>query len=356
MIKHTSGKQLVAGLFILLNTGAHAAEPTKTRPSDADARWFEIELVVYKTKNGKNRSNESWRKDIEFKTHDKIIDFIPPVKTALNSQNKSDKNRPVTSRPTGQNLPTLLNKAQLQLKSEVKSLQRHPDYQVLAHYGWQQPVVNSKRAKYVRIAGGKDHAEQYQYNGARLNDLPSQETSSDVEASIENKPSRSLKLSPVQEAPSWVPELDGEILVYLNRYLHIRTNLYLREPGKEEIDVVDLTLMNNKSTKQNSLNGSVNKNAQLLTENTPDLKAQNVDSTDKRNAGSQFSWEINDDFLDSESEKMYIERLFNYPMKQSRRVRSGELHYFDHPLMGLLVIIRPVKLAKTAAMQDPLAP
>lgn len=31
------------------------------------------------------------------------------------------------------------------------------------------------------------------------------------------------------------------------------------------------------------------------------------------------------------------------PMQQSRRMRSGELHYIDHPRLGVLAIITPVE-------------
>jgi hypothetical protein len=32
-----------------------------------------------------------------------------------------------------------------------------------------------------------------------------------------------------------------------------------------------------------------------------------------------------------------------YMMRESRSVRSGELHYFDHPAFGMLVVLRPVE-------------
>ena len=71
---------------------------------------------------------------------------------------------------------------------------------------------------------------------------------------------------------------------------------------------------------------------------------------------SQFSWEIDDNFLESESEKMYIERLFNYPLKQSRRVKSGDLHFFDHPMMGVIIMIRPYELNEELTEQEGLLP
>ena len=33
-----------------------------------------------------------------------------------------------------------------------------------------------------------------------------------------------------------------------------------------------------------------------------------------------------------------------YSMQQSRRMRSGELHYLDHPVFGLAIKVTPYKL------------
>jgi hypothetical protein len=40
-----------------------------------------------------------------------------------------------------------------------------------------------------------------------------------------------------------------------------------------------------------------------------------------------------------------VERTVN--IKQRRRMRSNELHYIDHPLLGLLIKISPVELTKS---------
>lgn len=45
----------------------------------------------------------------------------------------------------------------------------------------------------------------------------------------------------------------------------------------------------------------------------------------------------------------YQQNNINYPMAVQRRMRSEELHYIDHPLVGILVQINPVKQAVKAA-------
>jgi hypothetical protein len=117
-----------------------------------------------------------------------------------------------------------------------------------------------------------------------------------------------------------VPEIDGAIQVYLGRYLHINTQLYLRRVELTDLDI---------SAISSSLSGS------LL-----ELTDDGVLASDK---GSGFNWSYSsDDFFETENKQSYqAEKLINYSMIQSRRVRSNEVHYFDHPLFGLIVQITP---------------
>jgi len=46
--------------------------------------------------------------------------------------------------------------------------------------------------------------------------------------------------------------------------------------------------------------------------------------------------------------------LNSYPMQQLRVIRSGEIHYLDHPMFGMLIQIRkyePPAPEKTEAVQ-----
>jgi len=327
----------------------------------------------------------------------------------------------------------LLNDEDLQLNNEVSSLNRHPDYKVLTHIAWRQPVLGKNKAPSIRIAGGQDFSLNYDYQGNKIlteeiesepgldsetdqtgsllatddnslqntsehnsidlqqNELLENETSNtqsdtqessflqtqtdsdDTAITVEND---THPLLPQIIPMLWVPELDGDIQIYLNRFLHIKTNLFIRKEGKEEIEAIDLDLYSpemlsvfstdseqfapsassgdvsqefvlsdpfasSQSNKISDENDNIF-NSQQRVDQQPLLQE---DASSQSQADQQFTWEIGDDFLETESQKMYIQRLFNYSVKQSRRVRSGELHYFDHPLVGLLIIIRPYELA-----------
>ena len=43
----------------------------------------------------------------------------------------------------------------------------------------------------------------------------------------------------------------------------------------------------------------------------------------------------------SSSSKRVLSQVI--PMKQSRRMRSKELHYIDHPMLGILVRVTPIE-------------
>ncbi|MCW8878603.1 MAG: peptidoglycan binding protein CsiV [Kangiellaceae bacterium] len=443
-------------------------------PEDEQPRWFEVEVVIFKSTSLQGLLDESWNEDAVLELPGSMVDFLQPyqivpadaalaeledksqlaqeklsksghTETLVNSDSNSattdllpnsiesnsnsvqDTLAPQTApnltlaelRLAEQEKPfVLLDKEILKLNNEVASLNRHPEYKVIGHYAWRQPVLNQKEALNIRIAGGQDFALTYNYLGEKhlshldqvldpfsdsvdfeSADSGSQPGQTDLKAVtrpqfvetdnartetyalteisseaslINNGEPSSLEQSKIdtplieQYVPSlWVPEIDGNIKVYLNRFLHVRTNLYLRRPDKKEIEAIDLNLFDNEklanltsvsgevesSTLANSLNQTDEPAKGIFTQQPPtfvddDLSTESGDSFTPSSFSEsenehQFSWEIGDDFLNTESQKMYIEKLFNYPMQQSRRVRSKELHYFDHPLFGMLIIITP---------------
>ncbi|POF58615.1 hypothetical protein CRN58_13170, partial [Vibrio vulnificus] len=103
-------------------------------------------------------------------------------------------------------------------------------------------------------------------------------------------------------------ELDGTLQVYVQHYLFIETALDLKEPSVREITLEATPLEENAEQL-----GQVDGNVQLgnLTEVTPTVTVE------------QF--------------------LKSYRMDQKRRMRSGETHYLDHPLLGMVIQVRRVE-------------
>jgi hypothetical protein len=121
------------------------------------------------------------------------------------------------------------------------------------------------------------------------------------------------------------PALQGTITLYLSRFLHLETNLWLNTdgsylPGSWRMPAPPLGPVSLETVE-----------APLL---APDL-AEVIDV-----AGYDPAWEA--------PEEPLLAALPDYPwrhavlVQQQRRMRSGEVHYIDHPLLGLVVKITPL--------------
>lgn len=193
---------------------------------------------------------------------------------------------------------------QLTLTEQVAKLETSRGIEVLTHTGWTQAVPERGNGKPVTIAGGETFVDP------------------------RNGDSRS--------------RLEGEVTVTLGRYLHVQPTLYYTPEytpefppmaGRAATAGADATTAGNPQTRPievRDLTGGVSALDRLR-----DRAAlmENAEALDDKRA------------TDFEQELPPYTRL-----EQSRRVRSGELHYIDHPEIGVLVRVTPV--AAPALLQE----
>ncbi len=107
-------------------------------------------------------------------------------------------------------------------------------------------------------------------------------------------------------------ELEGYIKIHIARYLHIKTDLWLTDTKSLTETAVD------------------NYNA----EEWPSLPARPGTSASEVKSNAAVNLQSFDNNYKS-----------TYPLatlRERRRMRSNELHYIDHPLMGVLIMITPI--------------
>ncbi|GAA5317215.1 MAG: hypothetical protein AseanaTS_24190 [Candidatus Pelagadaptatus aseana] len=126
-------------------------------------------------------------------------------------------------------------------------------------------------------------------------------------------------------------ELEGSINLSVARYLHLKTNLWFTEfennYGQESNDYPPLPPLPS------------------LTPETGEL-----DFLDQ----SESPWdriEVTASEYEKILEQPYITRRV-ITMKQKRRMRSKEIHYVDHPVIGMVIYIVPYELPETEAEDD----
>lgn len=106
-------------------------------------------------------------------------------------------------------------------------------------------------------------------------------------------------------------ELDGFITIDRGRYLHFRPDLYLNRQ------------LNN--LEQNKLMAFESPQASDTTSITNSI----------------------DEIIHSQSTELTLPDFLTVQLNQGRRMRSKEVHYIDHPLMGVLVLMLPLSKKST---------
>ena len=187
---------------------------------------------------------------------------------------------------------TLLPPSDYQLDAQAETLQAHAGFQVLLHTAWRQGDEGEARAPVFHIQAGDDYSNQFNPDGTERKQQTPSEAVDGVNGVVE------------QTVANPLYELDGTIQVYVQHYLYVQTDLDLKSPSTREV---------------------ILKDKQLQLEMSPDEQDTNVQLGHLENVSP-----------DKEVETF----LKSYRMEQKRRMRSGETHYLDHPLMGMIIQVR----------------
>lgn len=291
--------------------------------------WFEVEVYVFEHQS---QSTEQWIKPMVASPHN-AIDLISPTVAqvvtsmgagaapctlvfdadanshcaeTLNADNPTRDNAAITSAveyrypsvipaeishtsvgyASVNGGPVLLTSRQGQFSSMMSRLSRERGHRSLLHMTWQQPMRGKSGTVPIRLFAGKDFSGTYHFDGRKI----TQQGRNEPMLSADGVPMATPTVSPI-----W--ELDGALNIYLSHYLYIETALNLRREGRK-----------------------------LLPSDTTDTAATVI------------------------TPKVMTPYLMTIPLVQNRRVKSEEIHYLDHPEMGMIIQIR--KMTQPSAQQN----
>lgn len=371
-------------------------------------RWYEIEVILFEQANDERLLNEAWDnqpplpelsklRDIisqpahlqrienlcyqgnyyQVKTVPGVVEVIAadPVEPAEPQQDVEIQSEPqetlVIEKPF-----LLLADSEHELKDVYAQLRRRRGYRMLFHEAWRQPMQSKKEALPLRFYAGANYGAKFRYSGELLNppetevddfsamtntSILNYEPSPVTELRYQNptkyfRPTepinglmdfdRYFKMSEIQRAraalqrcgsvlahaknlaPQPVWQIDGFIKFYAERFRHIETNLVLRIPGTEEI-----------SLEAEVIEAALNE-AEVIT-----------DLDEATNPTTTEDWQIDERLLTDDVAELteLREVLAHYTMQQNRRITDEKIHYFDHPLLGLIVQMRVYDPEEAAA-------
>lgn len=264
----------------------------------ADNRWYRVELMVFNHSGG--QFAEKWEATPVL-SYPEAVRFLrqpgqeqavldaQPTGTATDDtapavasdgltapqDNAAPSSAPLLPEPF-----VLLGSSEQEFRGKAAYMQRSGRYRILFHETWLQPVTSRSEA------------------------LP-------------------IVLDQSGDTGQW-PELQGSIQLYLSRYLHLETNLWLNTsgdyfPGSWRMPPPPLGPSSAAAEPQ---------------ESAPDIRAE-------------YSGEVAEpwDAIATETQET-LEPIYPFRhailLQQKRRMRSSEVHYLDHPVLGVVVKLTPL--------------
>lgn len=283
-------------LVYLVLTALLPGLATAQSPDASTERWFQVELIVFAQGGSPTDGEELWRPDIELRYPNDWLELVDLTQVdspapddaweTVQEEEAQPANNDFWTTAEGDvaSAPELSDRAlallpadQLSLRNEVQRLNRNNQYRVLFHGGWHQPLLENQQGPAILITGGDLYDDHY--------------------------------------------ELEGSVQLSLRNYLHVDTNLWLTQfstnYGQERAPWPNLP-------------------------RRPNQPIDIIDFMfyfDESSSGLWNQFNQNRDYDALMTQPYVVENIML--LQQSRRMRSGELHYIDHPKMGVLVKLTP---------------
>ena len=175
-----------------------------------------------------------------------------------------------------------LDSSHLQLIKQRQKLHAHASFTPVLHAVWRMPVYDRATAKPIHLFAGKNFALEEQKQAIE---------SKYINAVLSDK---------------WA--IDGDFKIYLEHYLFIDSQLIIRQQTTRDVPIVQ---------PEENLDLNI-----ISSENGVEVMDVNRET----------------ETVTTQKEQVIAEVLFD----QNRRLRSEEIHYLDHPLMGIIVQIRKI--------------
>ncbi|WP_370517129.1 MULTISPECIES: peptidoglycan binding protein CsiV [unclassified Salinivibrio] len=253
-------------------------------------RLYDVELIVFKRNQDPASVEESW-----------------PAQTDMGSVRRAT---PVTNNSALQNAGlTPLPRSQWQLTNAYNKLSNHAGFTPMVHVAWRQDDSGRAALPLLRVSAGKDYRDRFNPDGTPVTAqaTPSSNTASDSEQAWDEQ---ALETAPPRQP---LYELDGTLRVYVQHYLFVEADMVLREPSERRALVEDVV-------------------------NMP------LQTTDAQQGASSNTNNVQVAGLEKVKKQYHIERFLQpYAFTHKRRMRSGETHYLDNPMMGMIIQVRKVQ-------------
>jgi hypothetical protein len=302
-----------------------------------EQRWFQVELILFAQNQGGALDSEKWPdledirlpqplQELSLPQPEPAPDTAPeqaalattPI-VAPDGTGKASAGEATAAVEPPPAMPVafqLLPEEELQLNDVLAKLRRSRHYHPLLHIAWNQPTLGREQATPILLFEGM--AEPLPADEAAAE--ATSEAEGEAATAIPAATTFSLQPVPATEADADIgppnPRFVGTVRVSVARYLHLDADLLYRIPVTQQqpVPIPDLTLWYDRP---------------YPTLSEPQGPAYQLQE-----------WQA----------------MRGFRLEESRRMRSGRVHYLDNPFLGLVVLITPVELPPPPAAEVTLDP
>lgn len=313
MLKFRRTRRALTGL-VGLGTLALAglSSPGYAQAEDRPGRWYQIEVILFTHENSPD--DETARSDVTLHYPANWVELKDPKAVAAEVQAQAaEQNVSVADSAAGEAMPATADNTPAlpdltrdpyyilpgdlrELNRQADALKRSGSHRLLLHEAWRQPVRDSASAPAIIVSAGESYDEHR--------------------------------------------ELEGSISVSVSRYLHLNTNLWLTKFAR--LDAVPEDRDYWPELPPRPAQKQVQLNASMLLDQESGPADFNWDSSSPWQRAAQV--DDNFDFSSAAVSKTYAPARISV-LRQQRRMRSGEVHYLDHPEMGVVILVTPYEAA-----------
>ena len=232
--------------------------------------------------------------------------------------------------------PYLLSSDSLKLKSIVTQLRRSKNFRPLLHVGWRQAPKDRSKASAVKIFAGDNFNDFYQQQLI------------DYQTSIQTSKDQEALLSSIMQPTSGNGQIDIEQLTPEQQRQQAINDVFAQLDNLPTDSEQIINLIDNPKQSELIKDDSTSNSLMLMEQPAEVPQPWYIDGLFKVHLNHYLYITADFNILNMDLAKYATESLKseqNTELKpirfqQNRRVISGEIHYFDHPYMGMIVQIR----------------
>ena len=251
--------------------------------------WYQVELIVFSHPAGNDAEQWDATPNLAYPSASRLLADEVSTPVVISQSEQAAPTAPVQPAAF-----TILPSSQQALRNKAAAIQRSSRYQILFHEAWNQQMTDQANA-------------------------------------------RPIVLDRSGDGGAW-PELQGTIKLYVARYLYLETNLWLNTrgeylPGSWRMPAPPIgpsSLIFEAPEPELELELEQPQRETITADPAIDLESQRVPST----------------LITITKRAETLEPIYPFRhavrLHQTRRMRSGEVHYIDHPMLGVIVKITPL--------------